>query len=395
MAAGVLTLGAFCTLPAVAQAEGICHVNASVSSTSMDGTTWDTAYADLQDALLNPGCSTIWVAKGTYKPTRDNDRYVSFNIRSGIQVYGGFAGNESELGDRDFVANETILSGDIGQPGVDTDNSNHVVYMDGRQGANITQDTVLDGFTITGGYASSWSLFNYEASYGGGFYCDGSGAGNECSPTLRHVTFRENYATYYGGAMYNNGHDGTSSPALYDVTFTQNVAGLDGGAIYTHSSGGTSHLTLAGARFEDNHAGQRGGAIYTGSRHGAATQSTLTDVAFSRNTADLGGAIYNIAVGFSTNTSSLRQVLFQDSAARAGGAIFNHVASISEGTPFLSYDSSTSTLSLNSVVFYRNSADESGGAVFNQGAPAAAHTLGADVEFIGNRASSDSDIGAY
>ena len=91
------------------------------------------------------GGGEVWVAKGTYHPTDSGDREISFQLKSGVALYGGFAGTERELDQRDWEANSTILSGDISKPGDNSDNSYHVV-----QGAN---DATIDGFTITGGNA--------------------------------------------------------------------------------------------------------------------------------------------------------------------------------------------------------------------------------------------------
>ena len=58
------------------------------------------------------------MAAGTYTP--GSERVDSFALKNGVEVYGGFAGVADEapgsfdLADRDFVANETILSGEIG-----------------------------------------------------------------------------------------------------------------------------------------------------------------------------------------------------------------------------------------------------------------------------------------
>ena len=77
--------------------------------------------------------------------TRDDDRTVSFVLRPDVWVYGGFAGTELLLEQRDWVANLTTLSGDIGVAGDHTDNTHHVVVA--------ADNSRLDGFTITGGYS--------------------------------------------------------------------------------------------------------------------------------------------------------------------------------------------------------------------------------------------------
>ncbi len=65
----------------------------------------------------------IWVAKGTYKPSKETDgttdtpREFTFQMIEGVEIYGGFAGTETEASQRlDYgvgETNETILSGDF------------------------------------------------------------------------------------------------------------------------------------------------------------------------------------------------------------------------------------------------------------------------------------------
>ncbi len=102
-----------------------------------DGISWATAFKYLQDALNNldlAGGDQIWVAatdpENPYRPDQDCDNPdgtdnpgLSFQMREAVEVYGGFFGDELTLEERDIVANETILSGEIGNPGRKGDGS--------------------------------------------------------------------------------------------------------------------------------------------------------------------------------------------------------------------------------------------------------------------------------
>src|SRR5258706_12512432 len=54
----------------------------------------------------------VWVQMGTYTPAA-SDRTVSFILKSGVAIYGGFAGTETLLNQRNPTVNVTILSGDL------------------------------------------------------------------------------------------------------------------------------------------------------------------------------------------------------------------------------------------------------------------------------------------
>ena len=68
---------------------------------------------------------------------------------------------------RDIVLYETILSGDIGTHSDKDDNCYHVLYH--PETLNLDDTAILDGFTITGGYArnSNWPFYS-----GGGMFND-------------------------------------------------------------------------------------------------------------------------------------------------------------------------------------------------------------------------------
>ena len=55
----------------------------------------------------------LWVAAGRYTPTSGTNRSLSFNLKTGVALYGGFAGTETARTDRDPASNVTTLSGDL------------------------------------------------------------------------------------------------------------------------------------------------------------------------------------------------------------------------------------------------------------------------------------------
>lgn len=370
-----------------AQGGTIYYVKPTATGTG-DGLSWANA-TTLQDALATASSGAeIWVAKGLYKPTSGSDITVSFNLVPGTAVYGGFDPDSGAdtFPERDWVAYPTVLSGDLGGDDItdangivtnwaniqnltSLDNSLHIVVADGTTGTPITSSTRLDGFTITAGYASGDS--GLESSMSGGFYCLGSGAGNDCSPSLTNVTFSGNRALIDGGAMFNDGgNGGSSSPTLTAVTFSGNKAGSDGGGMYNGGGqGGSSSPTLSGVTFDSNEAGWGGGMYNDGYDNSdtspGSSSPTLTNVNFTNNSAEFdGGAMFNDGSydaydGSSSNDSSptLNTVTFtNNSAGRDGGAMFNDGRNYGHSSP-----------TLNTVTFTDNVTTDKGGAMFNAG----------------------------
>jgi len=290
-----------------------------------DGTGWSDAYTDLQDGLSDASGSgkDIWVAEGTYRPTDGNDRTASFELVSGVAVYGGFSGTEVAVDERDWRKFETILSGDINTIGELSDNCYHVVT-----GSGTDADTVLDGFTIIGGNADGSST----AGYGGGMYNSGA------SPLVVNCKFCANKAVY-GGAIANSN---SSSPTIQNCIFSKNQA-AGGGAVYT-SGGGP---TVTSCLFYENEATNSGGALCN-----FGTSVEVTNCVFSRNLAtggSGGGAILNHLMG----SPKITNCTFNQNSATtsSGGAMANHY--------------STTPVILN-CIFWGNDANVCGGELYNK-----------------------------
>jgi hypothetical protein len=95
-------------------ASWVIYVHAGVVGAN-DGSSWEDAFCDLQDALaVAEHGGEIWVAAGVYKPDRGTgDPWMSFELLDGVDLYGGFAGHEAHRHQRDPTQHETILSGDL------------------------------------------------------------------------------------------------------------------------------------------------------------------------------------------------------------------------------------------------------------------------------------------
>ena len=327
-------VAALCGAPEAAHAVGSrCYVDQDASGGTYNGATWETAYRQLYQALADVGCAEIWVAEGVYTPN-PSSRSNRFDIAPGEAIYGGWAGGEGSLEERNLPANLTILSGDI-----DGDDANHLTTNINETAADIhgsnsyhvvwvgyssTSTTVLDGFTITGGDSDD---------AGGGLYCDGRHSFHSCSPTLANLVFSGNRASSEGGAIYNDGRGGgASSPSLTDVLFTGNTATY-GGAMYNAGEGGISSPTLNRATFSGNTA-TYGGAMYNDGTAGSmilpgASSPKLSNVTFSENSAEVaGGAVYNDGYDDEGHSNpELRNVTFHGNSTTGidgfGGGMLN------------------------------------------------------------------------
>jgi parallel beta-helix repeat protein len=305
------------------------------------GASWADAYTSLQSAILAASDGdVIRVADGTYMPTDGTDRMIRFSLRSGVNLYGGYAGYGAPFPDaRDIEANATLLSGDIGTVGTVADNSYHVVTA-----TQFAAPAVIDGLSITLGYANE----ALDRGHGGGFLAIGI-----LSVTLNNCTFIANTASY-GGGMYNSYsspvltnctfrlnegvgmYNSNSSPTLTDCSFSGNT-GTYGGMCNDNSS-----PMLDNCSFSGNIAESCGGAM----SNVHSSSPTLTECTFNGNSAALyGGGIYNYSC-----SPTLTNCIFSGNAATSnGGGMYN----------------SSASPALTNCIFSGNSASSYGGGIYN------------------------------
>lgn len=184
-----------------------------------DGTSWETT-TTLQTALQNAVAGDqIWV-QGFEQITSADQLYIApadgFSLKSGVQLYGGFKGDETNVNSRETLGKpyqmkyRSVLSGDIKRDDVvdntnlifsanttRSDNATHVlnVNMAPASGNNKnTSPTIINGFSIGNGHADG------SGEKGGGIYIHGDNTGGGIF-RIERCFLLNNYATQ-GGAIY-------------------------------------------------------------------------------------------------------------------------------------------------------------------------------------------------
>ncbi len=312
-----------------AQAQRIIYVKKDATGAN-DGSSWADAYTSLQDALAAAQAGDeIWVAAGVYYPDEgtgltDNDRTLSFRMKSGVAIYGGFAGTETDRSQRDWEANPTVLSGDLDQNDIDSDGDGIPDVLRGNNAYHVVMinySSIIDGFVIQGGMANGGFPVNDK---GGGIYVEGNSE-------LNNLIVRNNLASAGGGIFV------TSYVKLKNSIFRNNSANA-GGAIYVYERG---VVLMESSKVVDNYAFYSGAGIHT--FHG---EVTVKNGLIIQNVADSDGGGIMIRLGnlvlenviISNNISkglgnggglrmeygrgALKNVIISNNLARSGGGVY-------------------------------------------------------------------------
>ncbi|MGI6689095.1 MAG: Ig-like domain-containing protein [Christensenellales bacterium] len=283
---------------------------------SKDGLSWENAKANLKNVMdAAKSGDEIWVAAGTYSP--GGDVTDTFLLKQGLKVYGGFAGGETDLSARNWVSNVTTLNGNS--------KNRHVV----TGGTDATSDdTRLDGFTITGGNANGDIINDNQ---GGGMF------NNNSSPTVANCVFSGNTANSSGGGMCNASY---SSPTVTNCTFSGNTTNHSGGGMFNYNSS----PMVTDCTFSGNKAAYNGGGMFNNK-----SSPTVTKCVFSGNTAQKGGGMFN---EYSSNSAVKNCTFSGNTAHHNGGGMCN---------------ASNSSPTVTNCTFSENTAKDIGGGMHNAG----------------------------
>lgn len=263
-------------------------VTAPYPTSSPPGNSWQNAFRYLQDALsyidTPPGPSEsnqfeIWVRGAaspgiTYRPNQfhnsgcqggcDNPD-ATFQLRPFVQIYGGFAGTESALNQRNVSTNLTILSGQqIGTV------SRHVVSALGTFTA-IGRRTILDGLVIRAGNAQG-----APAPFGGGILIQ------DASPLICRCTIKGNLG---GGVAVVGLAPANPGAALVECAVNDNAAQNGAGIYVNHAKLVLANCEIRGNETPSSPSLSEGGGIHMGGAIVEATNTLITD-----NRADGSGA---------------------------------------------------------------------------------------------------------
>ena len=290
-----------------------------------DGTSWANAMSSLSDALIVAVMSDldVWVAAGTYYG--DSISPSAFVICEGVNVYGGFAGNEPadyDLSLRDFTANATILDGQQNQRVI-------------GQNTDFTTRTVWDGFVLQNGYAHQDANYTNYRTYGGGAFL-------KAGMTLRNCVIKQNRAVDYGGgvSVYHNNYYNSDTTFLINCEISHNTTNYIGGGAYLYGNTVANNCV-----FSYNKSQNSGGGVY-------GDQMILSSCLVANNTANGGsggGVNANSSNGVIRNSTIVNNEFVSTSSYDNGAGLYLNYATI---TNCIVWGNKTSTGMVSGVAGY-------------------------------------------
>jgi len=334
---------------------GRWYVDGTVSA-SGEGLSWGDAFKTINEGIdaAQPG-DEVWVRTGVYEPT------ARIRLLKPITVYGGFAGGESSIAQRNLENNPVVIQGSpSGAP------ISEYHYTIDFFGAQTPLHAVLDGLTIKNAVYEWGAVRTVEGVLITDCIFEGNVLGVDAGPgsIIRSSSFlgntrgvRVQYSdekpVIIDGSEFteNINIDGRGAGIFVDTggsvdvrssVFKENQAN-EGAALASRPGLGFTTVTLSncifgGENVEDgNIAANNGGALYTFN-----TNLQITNSAFKNNSAGTGsgGGV------FSMNTN----------ASIAGGVFAHNKANRGAGLRLHRQSGTTWTYDIHGVTFINNNA---------------------------------------
>jgi hypothetical protein len=237
----------------IGQVQEIKYVDANATGNN-DGSSWTDAYTSFNSALNSVSSGDeIWVAKGVYKPSLPGGLInQSFELdvnAKDVKIYGGFAGTETDLSDRDMslihTTNKTVFSGDIN----DDDNTN-ILFDNPTKVDNSyriftirSNNITIDGVTISDANARALSGTNR-------FGAAVSIENNVNAFTLENCIIENNVAFWAAGL--NLASNVSANFNINNCVFRNNLSNSAGTYYVVPGSNTTTNVSVTNNLFENN-----------------------------------------------------------------------------------------------------------------------------------------------
>ncbi|MCE9613511.1 MAG: autotransporter-associated beta strand repeat-containing protein [Lentisphaerae bacterium] len=236
------------------------YVNAAAAGGLNNGWNWGDAYTQLWHAVATEsGGDTFWVAAGTYTNANGS---TPITLEANDVLYGGFAGNETAVGQRSWTNSTATITGDA--------NGDNVSDMAGTCPL-MTSSGVESSYATVDGFTFRYGKWDVGSKYGGAISRPTAGA----AFAIKHCTFRDNVATY-GGAV--GIASGTTSTIENSIFFNNSCSGGSyGGAIFQRR--GANSTAILNCTFYGNTSS--GGNAEDVWRHVSATMTIQNSILWS------------------------------------------------------------------------------------------------------------------
>lgn len=337
----ILTL-LFCAVTLCSNADTVIRYVRFDGAYKNNGTTWDDAKNNIQDAInavkaaMGPDDEgRVYVAAGTYVPSESTEmaggstQYNAFKLYAGISLYGGFDPENPEATPEErqvisdgtigvtYMKHRTVLSGNLTKREAvfkwsDSKhqyatsyygNTYHVVYFaTNGQGVELASESAVDGFVIRDGNARNTVVSGTpHNAYGGGVYMVKNSVLRNCE--VYHCSASRNGGGVYmdQGGRIENCYIHSNQTLGLGVQFGQ------GGGVAMHEYGRIQRSFII-----NNVSRQGGGVSLTGSEstEGATRRSVLATLIANNNALIEGGGVYIHEGGLLNNVSVVNNACY-------------------------------------------------------------------------------------